>query len=81
VRPSDQPRLTTESKVDFGKTFKTTPRVFAALNTLDVGNAANLRIKLETKDISSSNMAWSIDTWGDTLLYSAGASYLAIQDP
>lgn len=80
VRPWNQPQQVNGKAITFDKTFETAPRVFSALNYLDIANTANLRVKMSQTSITSKGMTWNLDCWGDTTLYSAGASYLAVQD-
>ncbi|ROW08210.1 hypothetical protein VMCG_03089 [Cytospora schulzeri] len=78
VRPWDQPQLRTTGRADFpAGAFQGTPTVLIALNKLDVGNANNLRLKLSADSVCKDGMNWHIDSWCDTTLYSAGASYIA----
>lgn len=79
IRPWDQPQHTNQGTAEFGDRFQQAPRVWAALSELDVGNGANLRIRSITSDVTATGMTWNLDSWGDTVLYSAGASYLAVQ--
>jgi hypothetical protein len=79
VRPWDQPRLANSGQATFGGSgFARPPRVLTALNSIDIDHAHNLRINLNVDSITTTGMTWHIDSWADTTLYSAGASYLAI---
>ncbi|KAG8871490.1 hypothetical protein FRB97_008619 [Tulasnella sp. 331] len=80
VRAWDAPQVTNAGNPAFGKTFQKTPLVLTAFNWLDIDNNANLRIRALKSDITTSGFTWNLDSWGDTTLYSAGASYLAVQD-
>lgn len=80
VPSRQQGQLSTQGTAYFGKTFQRAPRVWAALSRLDIGNEGNLRTKLRTSNISTTGMMWSLDGWDDTVVYDAGASYIAIQD-
>jgi len=80
IRPWDKPQLVNGGKVTFDKAFQRNPLVLVALNSIDIGNPANLRIRATMKNVSTKGMDWNIDAWADTVLYSAGATYLAIQD-
>ncbi|KZP02339.1 hypothetical protein FIBSPDRAFT_970120, partial [Athelia psychrophila] len=67
--------------IDFGGTqFWKTPSVFVALNSLDLGCGRNLRLRAFVDNISTSGLTWHIDTWGDSILYIGGISYLAFCD-
>lgn len=78
VRPWNQPQLLNSGRVEFpaGK-FQRTPKVLIALDSLDVDRNSNLRVKVAADSVSGDGMNWHIDGWADTVLYSAGASYLA----
>ena len=80
VRPWFFPRTNTKGVAKFDKPFGSTPRVLAALNWLDMGNWNDLRLKLTISDVNSKGLTWHLDTWDSSILYSAGASYIAISD-
>ena len=52
----------------------TVPSVFIALNTLDVDCKDGLRINAYVDNISTNQLTWHIDSWNDTVVYSAGAT-------
>jgi len=60
--------------------FWKTPSMFVALNSIDIDCKANLRIRAYADNVSKEGMTWHIDSWGDTVLYSAGVSYLGVMD-
>ncbi|KAM5342766.1 hypothetical protein ACJ41O_013732 [Fusarium nematophilum] len=78
VRPWNQPRLLNSGRANFpaGK-LQRAPKVLIALNSLDIDYRRNLRLKLAADSVSAEGMNWHIDSWADTTLYSAGASYIA----
>jgi hypothetical protein len=78
LRPWYIPKRKNKGMATFEKTFESIPRVFAALNWLDISNKTNLRLKLDISDVSAKGLTWKLDTWDRTVLYSAGASYIAI---
>lgn len=77
IRPWDKPQMVNVGQTKFpaGK-FQSTPKVLIALNSLDIDRAHNLRLKLSADSVSKDGMTWHIDSWYDTTLYSAGASYI-----
>ncbi|HEY0479259.1 MAG TPA: H-type lectin domain-containing protein [Kofleriaceae bacterium] len=79
VRPWNQPRAVTRGTVRFppGR-FTAPPRVVVALHALDVDRQANLRVTSSVSAVSATGMSWSLDSWADSRLYSAGASYVAL---
>jgi hypothetical protein len=78
VRPWNKPQAKQRKNLDFPKPFNVNPKVFVALNTIDVDCEHNLRLSVSVNDLWSTGMTWDISSWGDTILYSAGASYIAI---
>jgi len=80
IRPWNKPQQVNSSTITFDKTFEKIPRVFAALSELSINHNANLRIKMAQTEITNKGMTWNLDSWADTTLYSACASYIAIQD-
>ncbi len=78
VRPSNQPRATQSRTVTFQDVeFWKKPDVFVALNSIDIDNKADLRVRAYVDNVSQQEFTWHIDSWGDTVLYSAGASIIA----
>jgi len=78
VRPSDQPQATHSKAVTFENVeFWKNPDVFVALNSIDIDHKANLRIRAYVDGVSQQALTWHIDSWSDTVLYSAGASIIA----
>ncbi|KAJ1301964.1 hypothetical protein OPQ81_000801 [Rhizoctonia solani] len=80
VTPYTGPSSGFQQKIIFDKPFKRVPHVMAALNKLDISNGANLRIAAYPKDITPQGMTLAIDTWYDSVIYSCGAGYIAIDD-
>ncbi|KAF8834550.1 hypothetical protein BDN67DRAFT_563758 [Paxillus ammoniavirescens] len=79
VRPPDQPQLQQSKTIGFGDVeFWKRPNVFVALNTFDIGCGANFRLNAYVDNVSRKELTWHIDAWGDTVLYSAGATIIAI---
>lgn len=80
VRPWFIPLSKNKGTAKFDVKFKSIPRVVVALDWLDIGNRGNLRLRLAKSNVSTEGLMWNIDAWGDTILYSAGASYIALLD-
>jgi len=81
VRRWDQPEPVTRGQIRFPQRGFATPpsRVLVALNSLDMAAGHCLRLKVSAEKQSAQGAAWQIETWGgDSILYSAGASYLAL---
>jgi len=78
TRPPDHPQLYNCGYVNFGNIFAAPPRVLLAINSLEISSKNCLRLKTNASNISATGMIWHIDSWDDTILYSAGASYIAV---
>ncbi|EIN06658.1 hypothetical protein PUNSTDRAFT_115184 [Punctularia strigosozonata HHB-11173 SS5] len=79
VRPWDEPRDDTWGVFPFSPAtaFEKTPKVIMALDSLDYGAAKNLRVRLSTSSVTNSEMTWHLQSWADSIMYSAGASFFA----
>ncbi|KAF8258540.1 hypothetical protein EI94DRAFT_1754359 [Lactarius quietus] len=78
VRPWDQPQPKQSKKIGFHQVeFWKTPSVFIALNFLDIDCKANLRLNAYVDSVSTTGLVWHIDSWDNTVLYSAGATIIA----
>lgn len=79
VRPHAhlQPYAQTAGRAAFWNAqFDAPPKVFAALNMLDMSHP-NARVQLRTENVTTTGMDWRCDTWEDSVLHEAGASFLA----
>jgi len=78
LRPWDKPQPKQSSEVGFNTAeFWKTPSVFIALNSLDIDCRSNLRLNLYVDEVSTTSLVWHIDSWDNTVLYSAGATIIA----
>jgi len=78
VRPLYRPQLQQSKAIEFnGVEFWKNPSVFVALNSFDIDCKANFRIKAYVDNVSKTGLIWHLDSWYDTILYSAGASIIA----
>lgn len=79
VRHFSQPRLDTSKSLLFENAdFDAPPQLFLAFNSMDIDNCANLRLKVYTSRVTPTGMIWHIDGWENTVVYSAGASFIAV---
>ncbi|KAG8907396.1 hypothetical protein FRB99_004421 [Tulasnella sp. 403] len=78
IRLSSNPQSQNSKPVTFPKSFVAPPRIALGLNSLDIGNKANARIRAYTSDISKSGFTAHVDSWADTTLYAGGFSYLTL---
>lgn len=80
IRPWNQPQLRQSRAITFGDVqFRENPKVFVALNCIDIDRKANLRINAYADGVSRTGLVWHIDSWGDTVLYGGGASIIAFE--
>ena len=78
VRPWNLPRLRQSKSIEFsGVEFWKTPSVFVALNFFDIDCRTNFRIDAHVDNVTKTGLVWHIDSWSDTILYSAKASIIA----
>ncbi|KAF8641278.1 hypothetical protein AX16_010057 [Volvariella volvacea WC 439] len=79
VRPWNQPQLKHSKVISFGDVeFWKNPSVFVGLNFFDFGCQANFRLNAYVDGVTTSGLTWHIDSWGDSVLYSAGVSIIAV---
>ncbi|KAH7131278.1 hypothetical protein EDB81DRAFT_696618 [Dactylonectria macrodidyma] len=77
TRPADKPRTLTSGWERFPPgMFKRNPKVVMGFNSIDADCKKNLRVKLGASAVSPRRMKWHINGWSDSILYSAGASYI-----
>ena len=78
IRPWYLPQPEQNGEIEFdGVEFYKTPSVFIALNSFNIDCGANFRINAFVHDVCDAGLVWHLDSWGDTILYSAGASIIA----
>ena len=78
IRPVNKPQLKHSKEISLNSVeFLKTPSVFVALNSIDIDCKANLRINAFVDNVSTTSLIWHIDSWGDTIVYSAGATIIA----
>ncbi|NEP50549.1 MAG: hypothetical protein F6K65_17760 [Moorea sp. SIO3C2] len=68
-------RISGEKK--FNTNFTSEPVVYIALNDIDSDNDENLRLKVDVTDVNREGFQYVLETWGDTRVYSANASWFA----
>lgn len=79
VRPLHPAQLNTVGHVNFGHgVFTTPPHALLAFNSLDIDCCRNMRIRVDYSNMTTAGMNWHISGWGNTVVYSAGASYIAL---
>jgi len=80
VRPWTDPKQVNSNTIKFDKTFQSVPRVFAALNEFDLDCRYNFRLKMSQTNVTTTGMTWTLESWGNTVMSSSGAAYIAIQE-
>ncbi|PWW79472.1 hypothetical protein C7212DRAFT_275641 [Tuber magnatum] len=79
VRPPNKPQLKNSKRIDFdGLKFWETPKIFMAINSLDFSCKANLRIEVKATDVTQTGLTWHMESWSDSIFFSAGVSILAV---
>lgn len=79
VRPCNPTNHKNSAYVNFGTNiFSATPRIILAINNIDISGKKNLRLEAKASSVSAAGMNWHLDSWADTILFSAGASYIAM---
>ncbi|TKX27632.1 H-type lectin domain-containing protein [Elsinoe australis] len=78
VRSWSDPREETSGEVRFGKKFRAPPTVLVALNMLDAAGNADLRVAVKAQDVTGEGFKWTFSSGGDSTLYAAGGSWIAL---
>jgi len=79
VRSWDKPQSQNNKAISFGDVeFWKNPNVFVALNMFDLGCGHNFRLTAFVDQVTQQGLTWHLDSWSDTVLYSAGASIIAV---
>jgi len=81
IRKWDMPRTLNMSPRRFTDPFSLDPplpTVLHGLNGLDIDHRRNLRVKASSSDVGYFGFTGFNNAWGDTILYRAASSYLAI---
>lgn len=66
--------------ITFKKNFDRAPRVYFALNRIDMTNEGDMRIVSDVQDVTCEEMTLNIHSWSDTRMYSGEGQWIAIQD-
>ncbi|KAL8950020.1 MAG: hypothetical protein Q9222_003914 [Ikaeria aurantiellina] len=78
IRSSTKPQLENSATIKFqGAKFNKTPKVAMALTGLDYDHSKNLRLRLSTSAVTKDAMTWHLQSWSDSRMYRASASYFA----
>lgn len=75
--PWDEPQIRTSRSIRFVRPYDVAPVVVVWLNSLDLYRQNEWRLRASASDISSTGFTLHIDSFGDTILFGAGASWIA----
>lgn len=79
VRSLHPPQLNTGGHVSFGPgVFTRTPHALLAFDSLDIDCRRNMRVRVDYSNMTTAGMNWHISGWGNTIVYAAGAAYIAL---
>lgn len=80
IRPWDSPQMYNRGFVEFPEgVFEKTPRVFAGVSSFDISSRKNFRLRVGAETVNRLGMYWKADSWRDTIQYSSGLSYVAME--
>ncbi|KAI4157163.1 MAG: hypothetical protein LQ342_008503 [Letrouitia transgressa] len=74
---NDTSSQTAEKVIYFDYAYSEPPNVVVALSLIDIENAHDYRVKTYATDITNDHFTIHIDTWGNSILYAAAASWVA----
>jgi hypothetical protein len=72
----NNPQERTSKVIQFPKAYVAPPRVPCGLTSMDIKEGTNVRVRAYNNDINNREFKANIDTWADTVLYSASVDYL-----
>jgi len=62
--------------INFDPPYLTPPRMALGMTQLDEANNANIRVRLGAETITEKGFMLSMDTWADSVMHNAGATWL-----
>lgn len=82
LHPWHQPTQANKKWIQFPRAFSSTPKVIVWLKAVDMAKNFNYRVvAYPSPDISATGFTINIDTWTDSILYAADASWIAYVEP
>ncbi|KAG0642956.1 hypothetical protein HOY80DRAFT_948321 [Tuber brumale] len=75
--PSDKPQTETSRRIIFDRPFITPPKVIVFLRQLDMAKNPYCRVVTRVSGIDANGFTIHINTWADSILYSATAGWIA----
>ncbi|KAH6888402.1 hypothetical protein B0T10DRAFT_529464 [Thelonectria olida] len=77
IRPWNKPQAENAGVFNFPKAFSKAPKIIMAIDTLDYDHSRNLRVRLSTSSVTKEGVTWHLQSWWDSIMYAAGASFFA----
>ena len=81
VRPWNQPQKLTTGAITFDQAFASAPTVVVMLHSLDMSKDANIRVRVFAENITKTGFTINAETSADSILYSAGITWIACTLP
>lgn len=75
--PWSESQKSTSRRIAFAHPYATPPKVIVWLDAVDSGPGRNVRVRTWADQIDATGFTIHVDTWADSNLWSAGASWLA----
>lgn len=76
VRPWDKPQANNLKSIYCYKKYNGAPQLPMGLTSLDIDQKANIRIRAFSSDVTQEKFKASLESWADTVLYSASLTWL-----
>ncbi|KAL2279396.1 hypothetical protein FJTKL_13466 [Diaporthe vaccinii] len=76
IRPNDKPQVANDKVKYYYKKYDSAPELSVGITSLDISQAANIRITASTSEATTENFKASLQSWDDTILYAASMTYL-----
>ncbi|KAF4467213.1 metalloprotease [Fusarium albosuccineum] len=76
IRPWYPPVALNSKAIQFSPPYLVAPRLALGLKLLDIANSANMRVRAAAARVTEDQFALNIDSWADTQLYNASATWL-----
>ncbi|KAL8662641.1 MAG: hypothetical protein Q9168_008224 [Polycauliona sp. 1 TL-2023] len=77
IRDAGKPQPENSATLKFARKFGGRPKLAMGLTGFDYGNGRNLRVRLSTSGVTEEALSWHLQSWGDSVMYRASASYFA----
>ena len=77
IRSWTNPQPENSATLNFSRGFNKVPKLAMALDGLDYDQSTNLRVRLSTSAVTPTEMTWHLQSWADSKMYMASASYFA----